>query len=60
MAIDKTGVPEGAARGYEEHARKGSILLIVHAAGDGQVREARAAFERASGSDARVYLAPTP
>ncbi len=54
-ALVDAGVPEEDARGYEEHVRKGSILLTVHAASDEQARQGHRIFDRHGGSDVRGY-----
>lgn len=54
-ALADLGVPEDEARGYEEHVRKGSILLSVHAASDDQAREAHRILEGGSGGQVRAY-----
>lgn len=52
------GLPETDARGYEEHVRRGSVLLTVHATSGEQARKARALCEQAGAADARSYQAP--
>src|SRR5918997_2782141 len=54
-ALVDAGVPEEDARGYEEHVRRGSILLTVHATTDQQARQAHTIFNRHGGSDVRGY-----
>ena len=54
-ALVDAGVPEDDAKSYEEHIRKGSILLTVHAASDQQARQAQRVFERHGGGDVRGY-----
>ena len=54
-ALVDSGVPEEDARGYEEHVRKGSILLTVHANSDEQARQGHRIFERHGGADVRGY-----
>ena len=52
-ALAEHGVPEEDARGYEEHVRRGSILLTVHADTDEEAREAHRLLE--GGTDVRAY-----
>jgi uncharacterized membrane protein len=52
-ALAEHGVPEEDARGYEEHVRRGSILLTVHADTDEEAREAHRLL--AGGTDVRAY-----
>ena len=52
-ALTEHGIPEEDARGYEEHVRKGSILLTVHADTDEEAREAHRLLE--GGADVRAY-----
>lgn len=54
-ALVDQGVPEEDAKGYEEHVRKGSILLTVHATSDEQERQAREIFNKVSGGSVRSY-----
>jgi len=54
-ALMGQGVPEEDARGYEEHVRKGSILLTVTANSDEQERQAREIFNNVSGGSVRSY-----
>ena len=54
-ALAEHGVPEEDARGYEEHVRKGSILLTVHAASDQQAEEAHRILHSGRGGDVRAY-----
>ena len=54
-ALVDLGIPEEEARGYEEHVRKGSILLTVSANSDEQARQAHQIFDRRGGSDVRAY-----
>jgi len=54
-ALMGQGVPEEDARGYEEHVRKGSILLTVTAHSDEQERQAREIFDGVSGGSVRSY-----
>ena len=54
-ALGEHGVPEEDARGYEEHVRKGSILLTVHANSDEQAREAHRILEGGRGGAVRAY-----
>lgn len=56
-ALVGQGVPESDARGYEDHVRKGSVLLTVHATTGDQARRAQALFEQAGATDARSYPA---
>ena len=52
-ALAEHGVPEEDARGYEEHVRRGSILLTVHADTDEEAQEAHRLLE--GGADVRAY-----
>ena len=52
-ALAEHGVPEEDARGYEDHVRRGSILLTVHADTDQEAQEAHRLL--AGGSDVRAY-----
>jgi hypothetical protein len=54
-ALVDLGIPEEEAHGYEEHVRKGSILLTVNANSDEQARQAHQLFDRHGGSDVRAY-----
>ena len=57
-ALTGQGVPEDDARGYEEHVRKGSILLTVHALSNEEEQQARQVFEGVSGGSVRSYNNP--
>src|ERR671929_1746463 len=52
-ALVDLGIPEEEARGYEEHVRKGRILLTVNADSDAQARRAHQLFDRHGGADVR-------
>ncbi len=54
-ALTEHGIPEEDARGYEEHVRKGSILLTVHANSDEQAEEAHRILHTGRGGDVRAY-----
>ena len=54
-ALTEHGIPEEDARGYEEHVRKGSILLTVHAHSDAQAEEAHRILHTGRGGDVRAY-----
>jgi len=54
-ALVDAGVPEEDATSYEEHVKRGSILLTVHATTDEQARQAQRIFDRHGGSDVRGY-----
>src|SRR5215210_3649996 len=43
-ALVDAGVPDEDARSYEEHVRRGSILLTAHATTDQQARQAQRIF----------------
>lgn len=54
-ALVDAGVPDEDARSYEEHVRKGSILLTAHATTDQQARQAQRIFDNHGGADVRGY-----
>lgn len=57
-ALTGQGVPEEDAKGYEEHVRKGSILLTVQASSEAQAEQARQVFDTTGGGSVRGYQAP--
>ncbi|HET8632323.1 MAG TPA: general stress protein [Thermomicrobiales bacterium] len=56
-ALVGMGVPEEHARGYEEHVRRGRVLMTVQAADAAQAERARALFAEHGGADVRAYPA---
>lgn len=58
-ALAGYGVPESEAKGYEEHVRKGSVLLTIHATTGQQAQQAQQIFEQAGATDARTYQSRT-
>jgi hypothetical protein len=48
------GVPEDDAKGYEDHVRRGRVLLTVAAAGAAQADAARRIFDAQGGAEVRA------
>ncbi|HEX5502809.1 MAG TPA: hypothetical protein VFW96_09310 [Thermomicrobiales bacterium] len=56
-ALVGQGIPEAHAREYEEHVRRGAMLLTVHTVGDEQSKQASEILGRFGALDVRKYLA---
>lgn len=56
-ALIGQGIPEEHAREYEEHVRRGAMLLTIHTAGDEQTKTASGILERFGALDVRKYMA---